>query len=98
MCRTTGRERAPRAFLYNLGVHIAVYIVAALFFVLALGLVFTWFRERQTGPLFMAMAYGGAAGAALARMEWWPLVAGFIVAWAVRVAGLDPGAPRKPKA
>jgi len=94
---TTRAERAPRRFLYNSGVHIVVYIVAGLFFALALGLVFSWYRERHTGSLFMAMAYAGGAGAALARMEWWPLAAGLIVAWAVRVAGLDPGAPRKPK-
>jgi hypothetical protein len=83
--------------LYNCGVHIAVYIVAGLFIALTLGLVFAYLRNRQTGLLFMAFAYGGAAGAALARMEWWPLVAGFVIAWLVRFAGLDPEVPRRPR-
>jgi hypothetical protein len=78
-------------------VHIVVYIVAALYLVLAAGLAFAYYRERHTGTLFMAMAYAGAAGAALARMEWWPLVAGFVIAWLIRFVGLDPGAPREPR-
>jgi hypothetical protein len=94
---TTRSERAPWCFLYNCGVHIAVYIFAALFLVLALGLLFAWYRERHTGTLFMAMAYGGGAGCALVYMEWWPLVAAFVIAWLVRFAGLDPDAPRQPR-
>jgi hypothetical protein len=77
-------------------VHVVVYIFAAVFIALAFGLVFAYYRERHMGTLLMAMAYGGAAGAAIARVEWWPLVAGFVIAWLIRVAGLDPGAPREP--
>lgn len=95
--RATGCERAPSFIAYNYGVHIAVYIFAAVFIVLALALLFAYYRERHMGTLLMAMAYGGAAGAAIARVEWWPLVAGLVVAWLVRLAGLDPGAPRDPR-
>ena len=77
--------------------HILVYIGAVLFIALTLGLLFAYYRNRQIGLLFMALAYGGAAGAALARMEWWPLVAGLVIAWLVRFAGLDPDVPRKPR-
>jgi hypothetical protein len=78
-------------------VHIVVYIVAALFIALALGLVFAWYRQRHAGLLFMALAYGGAAGAALAHMEWWPLIVGFVIVWLIRFAGLDPEVPRRPR-
>jgi hypothetical protein len=77
--------------------HIVVYIVAALYFALALGLLFAYYRGRHTGTALMALAYAGGAGAALARMEWWPLVAAFVIAWLVRFMGLDPGAPREPR-
>ena len=94
---TARSQRAPWCFLYNYGVHIVVYIGAALFLALTVGLIFAWFRTRQIGTLFMAAAYGGAAGAALTYMAWWPLLAGFVVAWIVRFAGLDPDAPRQPR-
>jgi len=44
----------------------------------------------------MAVAYGASAGAALALMAWWPLVAGFIIAWALRLSGLEPSSRDKP--
>ena len=92
----TGSKRAPFVFAYNCGVHIVVYIVATLFFLLAAGLLFAYVRERQPGTLLMAVAYGASAGAALALMAWWPLVAGFIIAWALRLSGLEPGSRDKP--
>ena len=95
--RATRCERAPSFIAYNYGVHVAVYILSAVFIVLAFALVFTYVRERHIGTLLMAMAYGGAAGAAIARLEWWPLLAGLVMAWLVRLAGLDPGAPRDPR-
>ena len=78
--------------------HIVVYILAGGFLALALGLLFTYYRQRHIGLLLMAIAYGASAGAALAFMEWWPLIAGFVIAWLLRFAGLDPQAPRPPRA
>ena len=72
-------------------VDIVVYIVAALFIVLAVGLIFAYIRERQPGTLLMGLAYGTSAGVALALMKWWPLLAGFLIAWVVKLMGLDPG-------
>jgi hypothetical protein len=90
MRSAAGGERAPAFFAYNRGVHIVVYIVAALFIVLTLGLLFAYIRERHPGTLLMAVAYGTSAGVALALVKWWPLLAGFIIAWAVKIMGLDP--------
>jgi hypothetical protein len=95
--RTAGSERAPPGFLYNALVHILVYILATLYILLALGLVFAYYRSRHPGTLLMAMAYGLSAGVALGHMHWWPFIVGFVLAWVFRFMGLDPGVPREPR-
>ena len=75
--------------------HILVYIVSTLFILLAAGLLFAYIRERQPGTLLMAVAYGTSAYAAIALMAWWPLAAGFIIAWVFRLIGLEPGSRDK---
>ena len=74
--------------------HILVYIVAALFILLATGLLFVYYRERDTRTLLMAIAYGAAAAAALAYMNWWPLVLGFLLVWLLKLLGFEPGSGR----
>jgi hypothetical protein len=76
-------------------VNIALYVVAGLFAVLALGLVFTYSQQHRSGFLLMAAAYGCGAGAAIALNVWWPLAVGFAAAWAVRLLGFDPDTTRK---
>jgi hypothetical protein len=83
--------------LYNVGVHIVVYIFAGLFFALALGLCFAYYRSRHPGLLLMAGAYGLSSALALGHMHWWPLVAGFVVVWVFRFMGFDPEVPREPR-
>jgi hypothetical protein len=51
--------------LYNVGVHIVVYIFAGLFIALALGLCFAYYRSRHPGLLLMAGAYGLSSARAL---------------------------------
>jgi hypothetical protein len=45
----------------------------------------------------MAVAYGTSAYAALGLMAWWPLAAGFIIAWVFRLIGLEPGSRDRPR-
>jgi hypothetical protein len=71
-------------------VHIAVYIFAGLFMLLALGLVFAYYRGRHPGTVLMAVAYGASAAAAIAYVSWWPLVLGFALVWLFRFMGLEP--------
>lgn len=71
-----------------------IYLVSALFALLAAALLFTWWRGRHAGALLLACNYLAAAGTALALHEWWPLATGFLSAWALRLMGLDPGAGR----
>ena len=46
----------------------------------------------------MGLTYGASAGVAIVLTHWWPLVAGFVLVWLLRLAGLDPdtqrGSPR----
>ena len=74
---------------------IAIYVISVVFILLGLGLVFAYTRKRERGLLLMATAYGLSAGAAIALVKAWPLLAGFAAAWAVRLLGLDPDTARK---
>jgi uncharacterized membrane protein len=70
---------------------IVIYIIAALYLLLAAALLFTYYRTRHPGPLMMALTYGSTAGSALLLMHWAPLLLGFVVVWILRLMGLDPG-------
>jgi len=74
---------------------IVIYVIAAVFVVLAAALVFTWWRGRHLGALLLAMNYLIAAGLAVFLDEWFPLAIGFLSAWSLRLMGLDPGAATK---
>lgn len=75
---------------------VLVIAVAVLFLLLAAALVFTWWRGRKLGALLLATTYLTAAGLALWGGSGWPLLLGFLSAWALRLMGLDPGS--KPSA
>ena len=74
---------------------IVIYVIAAVFVVLAAALVFTWWRERHIGAMLLALTYLIAAGLAVFLDEWFPLAIGFLSAWSLRLMGLDPGAKVK---
>jgi hypothetical protein len=78
-------------------VHIVVYILGGLYLLLAAGLAFTYYRGRHAGTALMAMAYGLCGLLAIGHVHWWPLLAGFVLAWVFRLMGLDPGVPREPR-
>ena len=77
-------------------VHIIIYVFAALFIVLALGLLLAYYRTRHPGTLLMGVTYLASAGAAIGYMQWWPLAAGLILTWVVRLMGLEPRVDRDP--
>ncbi len=70
---------------------IVIYVFAAVFTLLAAALIFTWWRNRHPGALLLALTYLVAAGLSVMLNVWWPLVLGFLSAWALRLMGLDPG-------
>ena len=67
-----------------------VYIFAASFVFMALALMFTYYRNRHYGVFLLGITYGIAAVLAVVVMHWWPLVAGFVLVWLLRLLGLDP--------
>lgn len=69
---------------------IAIYVFSGLFIVLTLALLFAYWRTRQPGLVLMATTYASAAALAILIVEWWPLLAGFALAWILRLMGLDP--------
>jgi hypothetical protein len=70
---------------------IIVYIFAASFMFMAIALMFTYHRTRHYGVFLLGIAYAASAGLAIVLMHWWPLVAGFVLVWILRLLGLDPG-------
>ena len=71
---------------------IVIYLFSAIFMLLAAALLFTWWRSRHPGALLLAATYLLAAALALLLHDRWPLVIGFLSAWALRLMRLDPGA------
>jgi hypothetical protein len=72
-----------------------IYTFSVIFALLSLALLFTWWRMRHPGALLLAITYAAAAALALMFQAWWPLVIGFLSAWALRLMGLDPGAAER---
>jgi|SoiMethySBSTD1v2_1073268.scaffolds.fasta_scaffold179373_3 hypothetical protein len=77
-------------------IHVIIYLFSALFALLALGLLLGYYRNRHPGMLLMAVIYLASAGAAVGYMHWWPLIAGLVLTWVVRLMGLEPHFERKP--
>ncbi len=75
--------------------NIVIYICSGLFILFSLALMFAYYRTRQSGLALMSSVYGTTAILALMLMHWWPLVAGFALAWVLRLLGLDPRPDRE---
>lgn len=69
---------------------IIIYVFVASFIFMALALMFTYRRTRHYGVFLLGLTYGAAAGLALVLTHWWPLAAGFVLVWLLRLLGLDP--------
>jgi len=69
-----------------------IYIVSVLFILLACTMLYVFFRERDFGLLVMGVTYGVSGVLALALPHWWPLVAGFVLVWLLKLLGLEPSA------
>ena len=75
---------------------IIIYIFAASFIFMAVALMFTYQRTRHYGVFLLGITYAASAGLAIVITHWWPLVAGFVLVWALRLLGLDPYTHREP--
>ena len=69
---------------------IVIYCFAAGFLFFAAALMFAYFRSRHYGLFLIGLTYASAGILAIVANDWWPLPAGFALAWVLRMLGLDP--------
>jgi len=67
-----------------------IYVFAGLFVLLSITMVIAYFRERHVGLFLMGVVYGTSGLLAIQLSHWWPLIAGFLLAWTLRFLGLEP--------
>ena len=68
------------------------YVLAGLFIVLSCTMLYVYSRGRNFGLFIMGVTYGTSGVLALALPHWWPLVAGLVLVWLLKLLGLEPGA------
>jgi hypothetical protein len=71
---------------------IVIYVLAGAFILYTLLLLVAYYRTAMPGVMLLALTYGAAGGLAIFTTHWWPLVAGFVLAWILKVTGADPDA------
>ena len=73
---------------------IIIYFFAASFVFMGAALMLTYKRNKHYGVFLLGITYGAAAVLAVVLTHWWPLVAGFVLVWLLRLFGLDPDTQR----
>jgi hypothetical protein len=68
-----------------------IYAFAGIFVALGGAMFYVFYRERHFGMFLMGLTYtiSGLMGFAVAH--WWPLIAGFVLVWMLRMLGLEMG-------
>jgi hypothetical protein len=69
-----------------------VYSFAFMFACWGLALFFAFSRTKHHGLLLLGMTFVSSAVLAFVMTHWWPLLAGFAIAWLLRAMGMDPPA------
>ena len=67
-----------------------LYFFAAGFILIGAVMLFAVYRTRHFGLLLMAITYACSGLLALGIAQWWPLLTGFVLAWVLRMLGLEP--------
>lgn len=68
-----------------------IYVFAVIFILLGAAMFYVFYRERHFGMFLMGMTYSMSGLLAMALPHWWPLVAGFVMAWMLKMLGLEMG-------
>jgi hypothetical protein len=71
-----------------------LYIVEGIFALMTVGLISGYTASKHIGLLLAAIVFGGAAAISFHLMAWWPLAVGVVLAWVLRLLGLDPSPGR----
>jgi hypothetical protein len=66
-----------------------IYVFAVLFLGLGATMFYVFYRERHFGMLLMGMTYSMSGLLAMVLPHWWPLVAGFVMVWMLKMLGLE---------
>jgi hypothetical protein len=75
---------------------ILLYFFSSLFIVIGFMMLFAFHRTRRWELVMLSFVYSSSGLAAGYSMQWWPLIAGFVVAWLLKLAGYDPDKPANP--
>lgn len=70
---------------------IVIYILAALSILLAVGGLSTYTQTKHIGLLLSPIVSITFSILAIVLVDWWPLIVGFGLNWALRLLGADPG-------
>ena len=68
----------------------AIYGFAGLFIVLSAVMLFAFYRSSHFGLFIIGVTYGASGVLALALPHLWPLVAGFVLVWMLKLLGVEP--------
>jgi hypothetical protein len=68
-----------------------IYVFAAVFVLLGCGMLYVFYRERHFGMFLMGVTYGCSGLMAFTVAHWWPLIAGFVLVWMLKMLGLEMG-------
>ena len=74
---------------------IVIYVVAAISIVLAVGGLSAYAHSKQVGLLLSSLISIAFSVLAIVLVQWWPLLVGFVLNWALKLLGLDPSAGGK---
>ena len=75
---------------------ILIYFIASVFIVIGFLMLFSFHRTRRWEFVLLSFVYSASGLSAGYSLKWWPLVAGFVVAWLLKFAGYDPDKPANP--
>ena len=69
-----------------------IYGFAGLFVAVSAAMFYVYYRSSHLGMLIMGLTYGVSGALAIVLTHWWPLVAGFVLVWLLKLLGLELGA------
>ncbi|MGH8703695.1 MAG: hypothetical protein ACREVR_21285 [Burkholderiales bacterium] len=73
-----------------------IYAVAGVFIVLSFTMLYVFYRSSHFGLFILGLTYGCSGLLAILLGHWWPLVAGFVLVWMLKLLGVEPKqAPEK---
>jgi hypothetical protein len=72
---------------------ILLYFFSSVFIVLGFMMLFGYHRTKRKEFILLSFVYSASGVAAGHSLQWWPLIAGFVVAWLLKFAGYDADKP-----